>query len=138
MLFRSAKVTPGPTLGACLSDANKNPQLRVEIQVFVLVNDTEAESFNDLTKLGMVNGLNQAMNIPSNSGTPVQYIGSTTGPGYNQIASPLQVSWSVRPQVIKIDIYSVGKWLEANVFDEEYAQGVRNLVVNPDLLSATD
>lgn len=133
----TAKVTPGPTLGACLSEANTNPQLRVETQVFVLVNDAEAESFDDLTKLGMVNGLHQAMNIPSNSGTPIQYIGSTTGPGYNQIASPLQVSWNVRPQVIKVEIYSVGKWLEANAFDEDHAHGVRNLIVNPDLLSST-
>ena len=30
----SAQVTPGPTLGACLSDAIGNPQLRVETQVY--------------------------------------------------------------------------------------------------------
>lgn len=131
----TAKVTPGATLGACLSEANMNPQLRVETQVFVLVNDSEAEDFNDLTKLGMVNGLNQAMNIPSDSGKPVQYTGSTTGPSYNEKASPLQVSWSVRPEVIKLNIDSVGKWLESNAFDEDHAHGVRNLVVNPDLLS---
>ncbi|WP_065187733.1 delta-class carbonic anhydrase [Shewanella woodyi] len=132
----TAQVAPGATLGACLSDANKNPQLRVETQVYVLVNDAKANNFLTLTELGMKNGLNQALNIPSNTGKPVQYTGSTTGPGYNEKASPLQVSWSVRPQVMKVDINSVGKWLESNAFDEDHAHGVRNLVTNPDLLSA--
>ncbi|QDO82644.1 hypothetical protein FM037_04590 [Shewanella psychropiezotolerans] len=132
----TAQVSPGATLGACLSEANSNPQLRVETQVFVLVNDTKAMSFMELTKLGMKNGLNQALNIPSNTGEPVEYEGSTTGPGYNEKASPLQVSWSVRPKVMKVDINTVGKWLEGNAFDEDHAHGVRNLVINPDLLSA--
>jgi len=132
----TAKVSPGPTLGACLSKANSNPQLRVETQVFVLVNDAKAMSFMELTKLGIKNGFNQALNIPNNTGEPVEYEGSTTGPGYNEIASPLQVSWSVRPKVMKVDINSVGQWLEGNVFDEDHAHGVRNLVINPDLLSA--
>ena len=35
----TAKIEPGPTLGACLSESIMNPQLRVEGQVFVLVND---------------------------------------------------------------------------------------------------
>jgi len=131
----SAPVQPGPTLGACLSDANMNPQLRVETQVFVLVNDNNAYDFNTLTKHEVVNGKHQAVNIPSNYGTPVQYTGSTTGPGYNEIASPLQVSWSVRPQVAKLDIDSVGQWCEGNVYNEDHAHGVRNLVINPDLLS---
>ncbi|BAJ00608.1 delta-class carbonic anhydrase [Shewanella violacea] len=134
----TAQVGPGATLGSCLSEANSNPQLRVETQVFVLVNDTKAMSFMELTKLGMKNGLNQALNIPSNTGKPVQYEGSTTGPGYNEIASPLQVSWSVRPQVMKVDIHTVGKWLEGNAFDEDHAHGVRNLVVNPALLSDSE
>ncbi|WP_076410199.1 delta-class carbonic anhydrase [Shewanella sp. UCD-KL12] len=131
----SAQVVPGPTLGACLSESNSNPQLRVETQVYVLVNDSNAKSFMDLTQLGMKNGLHQAVNIPTTTGTPVQYAGSTTGPGYNEAGSPLQVSWGVRPQVMKVDINSVGKWLEGNAFDEDHAHGVRNLVINPDLLS---
>ncbi len=131
----SAQVTPGATLGACLSESNSNPQLRVETQVFVLVNDANAMSFIDLTSVAMKSGLHQAVNIPSNTGTPVQYAGSTTGPGYNEAGSPLQVSWSVRPKVMKVDINSVGKWLEGNAFDEDHAHGVRNLVINPELLS---
>lgn len=131
----TALVEPGPTLGACLSESIANPQLRVETQVYVLVNDDSALDFTDLTKIGLVNGKQQALNIPSNTGESVQYAGSTTGPGYNETGSPLQVSWSVRPQVAKVNIKTVDQWFENNVFDEDHAHGVRNLVMNPDLLS---
>ncbi|CUH99602.1 delta-class carbonic anhydrase [Leisingera aquaemixtae] len=131
----TAQVQPGPTLGACLSDAIKNPQLRVEAQVFVLVNDDAALDFAVLAEPGMANGLHQAVNIPSTTGTPLQYAGSTTGPGYNEAGSPFQVTWSVRPKVAKVNIHSVWKWLDGNIFDEDHAHGVRNLVTNPDLLS---
>ncbi len=134
-VYSTALVTPGPTLGACLSEAINNPQLRVETQVYVLVNDESALDFVELANVGVVDGMQQATNIPSNTGTPVQYAGSTTGPGYNEHGSPFQVTWSVRPQVAKVNILSVGKWLEGNVFKEDHAHGVRNLVVNPDLLS---
>lgn len=132
----TAKVAPGPTLGACLSESIANPQLRVETQVYVLVNDDAALDFVMLTEHGEVNGVHQALNIPSNTGSPVQYAGSTTGPSYNEKGSPLQVSWSVRPKVAKVNIKTVGAWFENNVFDEDHAHGVRNLVMNPDLLSA--
>lgn len=131
----TAQVKPGPTLGACLSDAVVNPQLRVETQVYVLVNDDQVADFSKLTEHGVVNGLHQAINIPSDTGIPVQYEGSTTGPGYNEKASPLKVSWSVRPQVSKVNISSVGEWCKQNTFDEDHAHGVRNLVINPELLS---
>lgn len=131
----TAQVEPGPTLGSCLSDAIANPQLRVETQVVVLVNDTDAIDFTEMAAVSKVNGLSQAANIPSDAGTPVEYTGSTTGPGYNEKGSPFQVSWSVRPEVVKVDINSVGVWLEDNMFDEDHAHGVRNLVVNPELLS---
>ncbi len=131
----SAQVSPGPTLGACLSDSIKNPQLRVETQVYVLVNDKKALDFGKLTEHGQKDGFYQAFNIPSNTGAPIQYNGSTTGPSYNEKGSPFQVSWSVRPKVAKVDINSVAQWCEANTFDEDHAHGVRNLVTNPDLLS---
>ena len=131
----TAQVTPGPTLGACLSDSIGNPQLRVETQVYVLVNDSAAADFVELTEIGEVNGYQQAVNIPGNTGSPIQYTGSTTGPSYNEKGSPFQVSWSVRPQVVKVDIGSVEKWLANNVFEETGAHGVRNLVTNPALLS---
>jgi len=133
----TAQVKPGPTLGSCLSDAIKNPQLRVETQVFVLVNDKHAASFKDLTSYGKAkSGLYQASGILNNTGVPVQYEGSTTGPGYNEKGSPFQVSWSVRPQVAKVNIATVGTWCEKNDFNEDHGHGVRNLVINPDLLSA--
>lgn len=131
----TANISPGPTLGACLSDSIKNPQLRVETQVYVLVNDTNALDFNTLTKFDNNTGFYQPNNIPSNTGDAVQYSGSTTGPSYNEKGSPLQVSWSVRPKVAKVNIKTVGQWCEGNAFKEDHAHGVRNLVINPKLLS---
>ncbi|MDC0932291.1 delta-class carbonic anhydrase [Arcobacteraceae bacterium] len=131
----TANVNPGPTLGSCLSESIKNPQLRVETQVYVLVNDEKALDFNELTKHGVKDGFNQALNIPNNTGTPVQYAGSTTGPSYNEKGSPFQVSWSVRPKVAKVNINTVGEWCKGNTFKEDHAHGVRNLVTNPKLLS---
>jgi hypothetical protein len=131
----TAQTKPGPTLGACLSDSLKNPQLRVETQIYVLVNDKKALDFAKLTKHGVKNGYQQALNIPTNTGLPVQYNGSTTGPSYNENGSPFQVSWSVRPNIAKVNIDTVGKWCDGNTFNEDHAHGVRNLVVNPALLS---
>lgn len=131
----SAQVEPGPTLGACLNESIGNPQLRVETQVFVLVNDRKALDFELLTKHEKVNGFHQAINIPSNMGTPIQYAGSTTGPSYNEKGSPFQVSWSVRPKVAKVNIESVSNWCKGNTFNEDHAHGVRNLITNLDLLS---
>ncbi len=131
----TAQVKPGPTLGSCLSDSIGNPQLRVETQVYVLVNDEKALDFRELSKHGQKNGLHQALNIPDNTGAPVLYDGSTTGPGYNEKGSPFQVTWSVRPKVLKVNIKTVAEWFKKNVFDEDHAHGVRNLVINPDLLS---
>lgn len=131
----SAKIKPGPTLGACLNDAIKNPQLRVETQVYVLVNDPSALNFGELAAHGEKNGFHQASNIPTHTGKPIQYSGSTTGPNYNEQGSPFQVTWSVRPKVAKVDIASVGEWCKGNVFNEDHAHGVRNLVRNPKLIS---
>jgi len=132
----SAQAEPGHTLGACLGDAITNIQARVETQVYVLVNDKNALDFSKLTKHAMVDGKHQALNIPNNTGTPIQYSGSTTGPSYNEKASPFQVSWSVRPEVAKVNIETVGEWCKGNAFKEDHAHGVRNLVINPKLLSA--
>jgi len=131
----TAQVQPGPTLGACLNEKAGNPHLRVETVVAVLVNDAEAADFTDMASFTDVNGYVQAPNIPENLGDPVAYLGSTTGPSYNTKGSPFQVSWNVRPEVIKVDISSVGAWLKDNVFEEKYAHGVRNLVTNPALIS---
>ncbi|PLW82457.1 hypothetical protein CWI75_11925 [Kineobactrum sediminis] len=134
-VFSSAQIQPGPTLGACLADSTMNPGLRVEGQVIVLANDRNAIDFNALAKVENINGYFQAPNIPWNTGVPIEYLGSTTGPSYNEQGSPLQVSWSVRPEVAVVDINSVADWCNDNVFDEDHAHGVRNLVTNPKLLS---
>jgi len=135
-VYSSAQVQPGPTLGACLAESTMNPGLRVEGLVMVLANDSNALDFKDLATVEKVNDYFQAPNVPNNMGVPVEYLGSTTGPSYNEKASPLQVSWSVRPKVAVVDINSVGKWCDDNVFNEDHAHGVRNLVTNPKLLSS--
>ena len=131
----SARVVPGATLGACLSETDSNPQLRVEAQVFGLVNDSKAADFSELTKFREINGYYQAVNIPRNMGRPIRYAGSTTGPAYNEKGSPLNVSWSVRPRVMKVNAESVGQWCKGNVFKEDHAHGARNLVSSEKLLS---
>lgn len=134
-VYSTAQVTPGATLGACMNENLSNPQLRVEAQVFVLVNSAKAADFGRYVALGERNGYQQAINIPTRTGRPVQYAGSTTGPSYNEKGSPLQVSWSVRPRVVKVSAASVGTWCEGNPFKEDHAHGVRNLVTEPTLLS---
>jgi len=122
----SCNVQPGPTLGACLTDTCKEPDLRVETQVFTLV----AEGGLDF------NAIQSAAALPTDTGAPVEFLGSTTGPKYSdQTCSPFKVTWSVRPSCAKLNIASVGKWCEGNVFKEDHAHGVRKLVTNPDLLS---
>ena len=133
----SCDVQPGPGLGSCLSAACANPDLRVEAQVFTLVNDSNALDFDDLDyDGGRVNGYHQADSIPSNTGAPVVFAGSTTGPSYTeQSCSALQVTWSVRPQCAKVDINTIGKWCQSNDFDEDHAHGVRELVTDSLLLA---
>ncbi len=134
-VFTTAAVAPGETLAACLDDETTNPQLRVEAQVFVLVNDEAAADFVEISRVETIGGYAQAPELPDKSGTPVVYAGSTTGPKYNEVGSPFEVTWSVRPEVIKLDIASLAEWLEGNVFAEAHAHGARNLVTTPELLS---
>lgn len=128
----------GVTLGACFTDATKNPQLRVEAIVAVLVNDLKAAQMTHLAEVKQIEGLYQAPNLPENLGEPIRYAGSTTGPSYNKVASPFQVTWNVRLKVVKLDINSLAAWLDDNPFKETHAHGVRNLVTNPALLSSMD
>lgn len=140
-VFTSCDVEPGPGLGSCLSEACANPQLRVEAQVFLVVNDPDAASFLDFVYSGnKVGGLSQPKSLPAGTGSPVVFTGSTTGPSYSQSkCSPLQVTWSVRPQCTKIDVNALNAWAEGgNVFKEDHSHGVRQLVTAPELLSPTD
>lgn len=137
-VYTSCDISPGEGLASCLSDRCANPQLRVETQVFLLVNDRTAANFLDFTYPGQkTNGLHQPKALPGGSGDPVQYPGSTTGPDFTMsTCSPLQVSWSVRPQCRKLDIASMHKWAEAgNVFNEDHAHEARGLVTAPELLA---
>lgn len=133
----SCDINPGKGLGSCVSDTCKEPKLRVEAQVFTLVNDPKALNFGEMVLAnGKVNGKHQAKMIPTSTGKPVQFLGSTTGPAYSDSAcSDFKVTWNVRPQCAKLDINSVGEWCKSNVFQEDHAHGVRKLVTNPKMLA---
>lgn len=134
----NCSVAPGPGLSSCLSEKCANPQLRVEAEVFLLVNDRRALDFNDFDYRGKRKGYHQAKKISDDDGA-AEFLGSTTGPDYNEgICSPLQVTWNVRPTCKKMDINSVHRWCEKNRFEEKRAHGVRPLVTNKKLLSEID
>jgi len=101
----SCDITPGEGLGSCLSDTCTDPLLRVEAQTFLVVNDSNAADFTSFDYPGQKTGaLHQPKSLPSGTGTPVVFRGSTTGPSYTQkTCSPLKVTWSVRPQCMKVD-----------------------------------
>ena len=130
--------TPGEGLGACVPETCTDPLLRVEAQVFLVVNDPDALDFTTTAYGGnIVDDLHQAMMIPATTGEPVLFRGSTTGPSYDQsTCSPAQVTWSVRPQCARLDINSLHRWAEqGNVFNETHSHGVRQLVTALELLA---
>lgn len=133
----SCQVSPGPGLGSCLSDTCANPTLRVETQVFLVVNDDSALDFTQFDYKGDVPaGFHQPAALPTGTGDAVVFRGSTTGPSYTeQTCSPLQVTWSVRPQCAKVSYSSLQEWAKGNAFDEKKSHGVRTLVKSPELLS---
>ena len=133
----SCETSPGKGLSSCLSEQCANSALRVEAQAFVVVNDPKALDFTKFAYDGnVVNGLHQAKALPRETGTPVVFHGSTTGPKYTQEkCSPLQVTWSVRPSCAKIDINSLASWCKGNVFKEDHAHGVRQLVTEKEFLA---
>ncbi|WP_409432622.1 delta-class carbonic anhydrase [Litorimonas sp. RW-G-Af-16] len=135
----SCDIEPGEGLGSCLSDTCTDPLLRVETQVFLVVNDpVNALDFTTMDYKGIAaNGMHQAGALPTDTGTPVVFRGSTTGPSYTEATcSPMKVTWSVRPQCARVDISSLHKWAEqGNVFNETKSHGVRQLVTAPELLS---
>jgi len=129
-------VAPGPGLGSCLSDACANPSLRVETKVFTVVNDRNAINFADYADVVKAGGKYQAKKLITASGNNVEVLGSTTGPKYTeQVCSPLQVTWNVNSDCAKVDIASLSNFCGDNVFAEDHAHGVRELVMSPELLS---
>lgn len=137
-VYTSCDVAPGPGLAACASTACTNPELRVEAQVFLVVNNSKALDFTDFAYEGnIVDGRHQAKSLPTETGDPVVFAGSTTGEAYShQICSPLAATWSVRPACAKLDIGSLQRWSEGKlVFAETEAHAVRELVTAPELLA---
>ncbi|WP_428925177.1 delta-class carbonic anhydrase [Marinibacterium sp. SX1] len=140
-VYSTCPVDPGPGLGACLSEGCANPQLRVESQVFLVVNDPNALDFMDFVYRGtMRSGLHQPRSLPTGTGNPVVFRGSTTGPSYSEdTCSPLQVTWSVRPRCARLDITTLDEWaMSGNIFEETHSHGVRQLVTAPELLAPID
>ena len=133
----SCKTTPGKGLGPCAPTDCKNRKLRVETQVFLVVNSKKALNFARFAYAkNIVSGLHQAKALPTGTGAPVVFHGSTTGPKYTQEkCSPLEVTWSVRPNCAKIDINSMAAWCKKNPLKEDHAHGVRPLVTAPELLA---
>lgn len=137
-VYSSCQVAPGKSLGACSSDQCANPTLRVEAQVFLVVNDDSAADFGDFAYDGyMANGLHQPRSLPTGTGEPVNFLGSTTGSSYtNAKCSPMQVTWSVRPNCTKVSYSSLEHWAaKGNVFKEDHSHEVRLLVTAPELLA---
>ncbi len=134
----SCQAEPGEGLGACVPETCTDPVLRVEAQAFLIVNDADALDFMEFaTTVENESGGYNANALPEGTGTPVQFLGSTTGPSYTQATcSPAQVTWNVRPQCAKLDINSLHAWAESgNAFNEVKSHGVRQLVTAPELLS---
>jgi len=118
----SEGVTPmGGGLNACMTSICANPQLRVVAQVFMLQKNGELK-FAD---------------SPTNTNDPtVDYIGSTTGPTYNnEHCSQFQVTWDVNATCHTLDIDDFSKWCSNNKYHESHAHGVRELVTPEALLS---
>jgi hypothetical protein len=137
-VFSSCEIMPGEGLGSCVSEKCVNPELRVESQIFLVVNDPDALDFADFTHDGHEkNGYAQPKSLPSGTGEPVIFAGSTTGATHsNSACSPYGVTWSVRPACARLDIASLHRWAEeGNVFGETHSHGVRQLVTAPELLA---
>lgn len=128
---------PGEGLGACVPEGCTDPLLRVEAQTLLVVNDPSAPNFLDMAAYAdNAGGFVQASGIPSTTGTPVNFRGSTTGPSYTQSqCSPAQVTWNVRPNCMKVSMQSLHEWAGDNAFNETASHGVRQLVTAPELLS---
>jgi Delta carbonic anhydrase len=128
------KVEKGKGLGACTMC--ENPILRVEAQVFLVVNDPNAVDFTKFDYKGLIGDFVQAASLPTDTGTPVVFHGSITGGSYNDTTkcSPAHATWSVRPERVNVHVGSHHKWCKSNVYGEHEAHDVRPLVTNPALL----
>lgn len=135
-VFTSCDVKTVPNKGLGLCVACGAARLRVESQVFVLVNDDNAINFRkfDLAA-NTVGGHVQPKSLPGGTGTPVTFMGSTTGPKQANKCDPTIVRWNVRPRCAKLSISSVRSWCENNRYNEDHAHKIRPLVTNSRALS---
>jgi hypothetical protein len=131
-VFTTCDVEPGPTLASCFSDTCTDPQLRVEARVFNLTDDGSGADFASFRSSS-----SGKVMLPEAS-DPVQYLGSTTGSGYNDgRCSPFKVTWNVTSACAPLEISSINGWCgkDKNPFKEDHAHGVRMLVKDAALLS---
>jgi hypothetical protein len=131
-VFTTCDVKPGPTLGSCFSDTCKDPQLRVEARVLYLTDDGSGADFASFSASS-----SGKVTLPEAT-KPVLYLGSTTGPTYNDgSCSPFQVTWNVGSACMPLEIDSINNWCgkDRNPFEESHAHGVRRLVTEEALLS---
>lgn len=129
---------PGAGLGACATERCLNPELRVEAQVFLAVNDPDALDFGDFDYAASPAPAerHQALALPTGFGEPVVFAGSTTGAKFTErTCSPYQVTWSVRPWCARVDVMTLHRWCAGNAFEEDEAHGVRLIVRSPQLLA---
>lgn len=80
-VYTSCDTQPGKGLDACVTEQCANPQLRVEALVFLIVNDAKATDFRSFDYISnSINALHQPKALPTRTGEPVVFRGSTTGP----------------------------------------------------------
>ena len=122
---------PGKGLNLCSSATCTKPTLRVESQVFLVVNNPNALN---LARFDLAawrsNGHVQPKSLPHNTGTPVSFRGSTTGPTYANKCSDYRVTWNVRPKCARLDINSLANWCRSNKYAEHHGHGVRPLITS--------
>jgi Delta carbonic anhydrase len=130
-VFTTCNVEPAPTLASCFSPNCSNPELRVEARVFYLTDNRAAgDSAHFIYKSGNI------ITLPRSRGA-VEYLGSTTGEKYNNgTCSPYAVTWNVSPTCSPLKFKTINEFCGDNIFKEDRAHGVRQLVSKPELLSA--
>lgn len=131
-VFTTCDVKPGPTLNSCFSSTCKHPKLRVEARVFNLTDNGSGANFASFSDYS-----SGKISLPAAT-NPVQYLGSTTGSGYNDgTCSPFNVTWNVASACQPLQIGSINGWCgkKKNAFAEDHAHGVRLLVKDAALLS---
>lgn len=140
-VFSSCDVKPGPGLESCLSDTCVNPQLRVQAGIFYLTNNEDAIDMIslDYNKQNLFFHQPKALPIYPKANI-VEYLGSTTGSKYDgeKNCSPFQVTWSVPKTCMAMNIESLKEWCKSNIFNEDYAHGVRPIVDNLNFLDDID